>query len=105
MLLAGLVLAYGWAADRQGRHLLPPTPSLLHLRPPPASSLFATGEGTCAALAGSVCSVGEDCPGAWISASDSLSCSEPCEKEYPGAALTLEPYQLSEENPEIGDII
>jgi hypothetical protein len=61
---------------------------------------------TCAELDGDICEAGEECTGEWLYASDTFSCcSKKCEYEGGQEIITIEAFELSEENEELGDLV
>lgn len=58
---------------------------------------------TCEELGGYICEVGEECEGEWLDASDTFrccSCNCTASEEEP---LTIEPFEPTPENEELGD--
>ena len=61
---------------------------------------------TCSGLGGSECSVGEECNGQWLDATDSFNCcSQACESTLDeGDILDIDPFEVDPENEELGDL-
>lgn len=62
---------------------------------------------TCTELNGYVCGIGEDCLGVWLDASDTFSCcSKNCKSAIEeGDILSIDPFETTPENEDLGDII
>lgn len=85
LLLVGLAIV---------RKRMVPKPAL-----PPEISLMKN----CDEVGGDVCEIGEECPGEWLTVSDSLyCCSKTCILEQP---LEVLPFDLEIEPVEIGEIL
>jgi len=72
----------------------------------PSPQSVGTDGGTCASLGGDVCTAGQECRGAWITASDSISCcSLSCTIPTSSEILTIEPFDTLVEDDDLGDIV
>lgn len=60
---------------------------------------------TCTELNGHICSVGDDCIGEWLDASDTFSCcSKTCSTATGEEILDISPFEETPENEELGDL-
>jgi hypothetical protein len=72
--------------------------------PVPPDSAYSGS--SCTALGGDVCTAGEECRGSWLAATDTFTCcSQACTGTMAAETLTIEPFDILQENEDLGSIV
>jgi len=102
LFFTGSLAVAGGCAAGKGRQTLAASPAI---GSPSPTIPVSAADTSCGSFGGDICLAGEECPGSWVAASDSVSCcSQSCSGTVPGGTLTIEPFDTLVENDDLGPL-